>query len=156
MSPETHVKSKLPPLTPPGFFEGESRFEGFLQDLFGRVRRSYYGRAFGRIEGNKLHLEEHLTFTDGEKEDRHWLFTPALKGWNASAEGIIGDAEILPINDDEMRWRYKMEITVAGRKIGFHFEDVFIRITPSRLVAHTTMRKFGITWARLTSIYDQL
>ncbi|MGD8325726.1 MAG: DUF3833 family protein [Sphingomonadales bacterium] len=144
------------PLTPLGFFEGESRFEGFIQDGFGHIRRSYHGHAHGLLDGEKLSLEEHLIFNDGQKDERLWCFTPTDDGWRATAQGLIGEAEITTTGNDEMRWRYVMEVEVSGCKIGFHFEDVFIRITPNRLLAHTTMKKFGITVARLTSAYEKL
>lgn len=151
MNPETQR-----PLTPYAFFEGESRFEGFIQDIFGHVRRSYHGRAHGVVEGDRLSLEEHLVFDDGQKEDRLWRFKPDGNGWRANAQGLIRDAQITTPGENEMRWTYVMEVEVSGRKTRFHFEDVFKRITANRLLAHTTMKKCGITVARLTSVYDRL
>ncbi|MEO0411491.1 MAG: DUF3833 family protein [Pseudomonadota bacterium] len=140
-------------LSPFRFFEGNMEFSGFVQDLTGKVRRHYKGTIACEKSEDVLVLDEYLHFNDGATERRAWTIKRTKDDISGTADDLVGEAVITPEGQDEMRWRYVMEIEIGGKRRPFNFEDVFVQTDDHTMVAKTTMSKFGLPLARLYSTY---
>ncbi|MEM9289941.1 MAG: DUF3833 family protein [Pseudomonadota bacterium] len=143
-------------LSPFSFFQGKVEFSGFVQDLTGKVRRHYRGDIACKTDGPTLVLDESLYFNDGADEKRVWEISQVGDALEGTANDLVGTAKVTPVNKDEMRWTYVMEIEIGGKRRPFDFEDVFVQTDSHTMVAKTTMSKFGIPLARLLSTYRRV
>ena len=52
------------------FLEGETRADGVFEDRSGRLKRHFTVETGGRVDGNRLTLDESFRFGDGEEMQR--------------------------------------------------------------------------------------
>ncbi|USD64364.1 DUF3833 domain-containing protein [Vibrio sp. SCSIO 43136] len=138
-----------------GFFQGESKAWGMIQDYSGKVQRSFEVTLIGRVEQDTLILEEDFVFNDGEKDTRVWRIERNAYGkYVGRADDIIGVA-----NGEEsgnaLRWRYDFSLKLEDSVIEVHFDDWLYRLDERRVVNRTSIRKFGIEVAELTIFFER-
>jgi Protein of unknown function (DUF3833) len=147
---------RFDPLT---FFEGVVESCGMVVDFRGRITRRYAARFEGARQDNSLCIEEHLNFSDGVTEQRHWKIHRSTPGhWIAIADGMATAAMIRCDTADpaQSRWTYKMDLPVRGRTCRFAMEDIMTLVEPNRMLALTPMKKFGIKIAYISSEYRRI
>jgi hypothetical protein len=158
MNIETPITANIA-FDPLEFFSGIVEASGMVVDFRGRITRSFTARFDGERTGDAIRIREVLHYNDGAKDVRLWHITPISEGvWSAAAEGLDPPAIIRRdiAHPARNRWAYTMRVPVQGRMIRFAFEDIMTQTGPDNMVAITTMKKFGLTLAHLSSEYRRI
>ncbi|NMS64120.1 DUF3833 family protein, partial [Vibrio parahaemolyticus] len=93
-----------------GYFEGETKAWGMVQDYTEQQTRRFEVDIVGTVEGNTLTLVEDFVFDDGEVDQRIWVITKLEDGrYEGKAEDIIGVATGAE-QGNALQWRYDFEL----------------------------------------------
>ncbi|WP_338592011.1 DUF3833 domain-containing protein [Shewanella khirikhana] len=134
------------------FFVGELDAHGMVQDISGKVTRRFVVTMQGRLEDNRIILEEDFVFDDGEKQRRVWQLEPQGGGrWLGRADDISGVAEG-QLEGFALRWRYDMRLTVDGSEVEVAFDDWLYLIDENTVLNKSDINKFGITVGQVTLV----
>lgn len=126
------------------YFLGETRAWGLFEDRFGTLRRRFVVDIVGRVEGDRLFLDESFTFSDGEREHRQWRIDRVEDGsYVGHADGVIGSARGTQ-QDNVLNWSYLFNLEVQGRKIRVKFDDRMCFEAGGVMLNRATISKFGI------------
>lgn len=126
------------------YFLGQTRASGMFVDRFGTIRRQFSVDIQGRIDDDRLILEEDFAFDDGERSTRVWRITPRGSGhYQGTADDVIGVAEGR-VRGNCLKWSYDLSLPVGGRAWRVHFDDVMLLQRDQVLLNRATMSKFGI------------
>lgn len=135
------------------FFAGRSDAWGMVQQRDGLLLRHFYASIEGRMEGEKLILDEQFVFDDGEKQSRVWTFTPvAPQRWSGVAHDVVGTAD-LQTAGNAVHLRYTLQVPVSGRVIDMSMDDWMFQLDDKTLVNRTSMRKWGVELGELTVFF---
>lgn len=135
------------------FFSGRSEAWGMVQQRDGTLLRHFYASIEGRMEGQKLVLDEQFVFDDGEKQSRVWTFTPvAEQRWSGTAHDVVGPAD-LQVAGNAAHLRYTLQVPVSGRIIDMKMDDWMYLLDENTMANRTSMRKIGIEFAELTVFF---
>ncbi|WP_299314539.1 DUF3833 domain-containing protein [uncultured Halomonas sp.] len=138
------------------YFEGRTRAWGMVQDYRGEVQRRFVVDIDGEHDGTTLVLDEHFTYDDGETDRRVWTFQRQDDGrWLGSANDVAGPVEARQAGH-AFTMTYRLPVEVSGREITFTMEDWMFLQPDGRLLNRTDMKKFGITLARITIVFERL
>ncbi|WP_445002946.1 DUF3833 domain-containing protein [Halomonas mongoliensis] len=138
------------------YFEGRTRAWGMVQDYRGEVQRRFVVDIDGEHDGTTLVLDEHFTYDDGETDRRVWTFERQDDGrWLGSANDVAGPVEARQAGH-AFTMTYRLPVEVSGREITFTMEDWMFLQPDGRLLNRTDMKKFGITLARITIVFERL
>jgi hypothetical protein len=135
----------------------DGRVEGFgiIEDRFGRLRQRFHVLMLGRRQGERLAIEEVLTYADGTEERRHWALERGPDGRiSGRADGISGPITGTP-QGGQVVLDYTFPLPVAGRRIGVRVRDTFTRINGRVAVDRAILRKWGVKLAELTLVYEK-
>ena len=142
---------------PVDFFDGQVQALGVVLDRAGVVRRRFSATFNGQRDAAGISIVEVLTYDDGEIDRRNWRIEPAgANAYAATAEGLAEPALIALTQPGEARWTYQMDIPIGKRVLRFGFQDIMVQLSADTMVSHTPMRKFGITWASITTTYQRV
>ncbi|QYK06104.1 DUF3833 domain-containing protein [Shewanella zhangzhouensis] len=134
------------------FFVGELDAHGMVQDISGKVTRRFVVTMQGRLEDNRIILEEDFVFDDGEKQRRVWQLEPqGGDRWLGRADDILGVAEG-QLEGFALRWRYDMRLKVDGSEVDVAFDDWLYQIDENTLLNKSDINKFGLTVGQVTLV----
>ncbi|CNL01130.1 DUF3833 domain-containing protein [Yersinia aldovae] len=138
-----------------GYFSGETRAWGMLQNYQNKQVRRFDVVIQGSVVGDTLTLNEKFVFDDGEHQTRIWRIIRNDDGsYQGTAGDIIGVAHGYTAGN-AFNWRYDMEVKTDNGKIKLHFDDWLYRQDETHLFNQTSLRKFGVEVAKVTLFFEK-
>ncbi len=132
------------------YLNGKLRAFGIIEDYSGKVVNHFTVDLTGEWKGNVGTLTEHFVFDDGKKEERIWTITVDEKGGIVgTAHDIVGQSKGKQ-SGNAFNMTYTLKREVNGRTMEFSMDDWMYLVDEKHLINKTSMKKFGITVARLT------
>ncbi|MFW6278431.1 MAG: DUF3833 domain-containing protein [Halorhodospira sp.] len=137
------------------YFAGQTRAWGMVQDYRGEVQRRFTVDIEGRVEGDTLTLDEHFVYDDGETDRRVWTFErDGEDRWVGTANDVEGPVTARQAGH-VFNMTYRLPVEVSGREITFTLDDWMYLQPDGRLINRTAMKKFGVTLAEITIVFDR-
>lgn len=152
-------KDQSPKLDIRNYLNGKVKAWGVLEDRQGKITRRFVVDMEGKWQGNKGILEEYFTFDDGEKSTRVWTIVfDDENNFTATAVDVIGQAKGSQYgNAMQMNYILDLEIDKEKKtKYKVKLDDWMYLIDEKTLVNKSKIKKFGITWAKLTIFFQKL
>lgn len=150
-----HYAGTTPRLDIAEYFAGRTRAWGMVQDHRGEVQRRFTVDIDGRLEDDTLILDERFRFADGETDRRRWTFERRGDGrWRGRADDVEGPVEARQVGH-VFHMRYPLAVDVDGRTITFQMDDWMYLQPDGKLINRTAMRKFGLTLAEITLVFER-
>ena len=142
---------RQPALSLMQFFNGELTAHGIVKDRKGRVTRTFNVIMRGSWDENGHGmLEEDFIWSDGEKQQRTWYFTPDDTGqyW-ARADDV---KQPVPVNiaGNALFMKYQLQVNVKGRSLWLSVDDRMYLVDEDILMNESTLKKFGFRVGHVT------
>ncbi|HHX8268401.1 TPA: DUF3833 domain-containing protein [Vibrio diabolicus] len=138
-----------------GYFEGETKAWGMVQDYTEQQTRRFEVDIVGTVEGNTLTLVEDFVFDDGEVDQRIWVITKLEDGrYEGKAEDIIGVATGAE-QGNALQWRYDFELKMDDSTVTVAFDDWLYRQDEKHVFNLTKIKKFGIEVGTITLFFQK-
>lgn len=135
------------------YFNGRVDGWGMFQKRSGEVVKRFHVVIDGRMDGDKLILDEAFSFSDGTKQRRVWTLTPGADGrWTGTAGDVVGEASGA-VAGNTLHWRYVLSLPVDGRVFDVHLDDWMYLIDEQTLTNRSFMSKFGIEVGQITLFF---
>jgi hypothetical protein len=151
-------KENNPKLDIRSYLNGKVKAWGMLEDRSGKVTRRFTVEMEGKWNGNEGVLEEYFTFDDGEKSERIWTIKFSDDhNFKASAGDVIGEA-IGSQYGNAMQMEYVLDLEVDKEKKTRYkvtLDDWMYLLDDNILVNKSTIKKFGITFGKLTIFFQK-
>ncbi|SHH75940.1 hypothetical protein VA7868_00429 [Vibrio aerogenes CECT 7868] len=137
-----------------GYFEGETRAWGMVQDYTNKQTRRFYVSLTGTVKGDTLVLDEQFVYDDGEKDTRVWTIERLPDGrYRGKADYIIGVA-LGQEKGNALRWQYDFLLKYGeGSEMTVSFDDWLYRQDAHHVFNLTSIRKLGIEVATVTLFF---
>lgn len=134
-----------------GFFGGEVKGWGIVQDRDGNLLQRFEVDIIGTVDGNQLTLDETFRYSFGDgPETRVWTITEQAPGiYEGSAGDIEGPAEGQTYGN-AFFWTYKMDLPVDNSTYRVKFQDWMWAFDGQTVMNRSYIKKFGVTWAEVT------
>jgi hypothetical protein len=151
-------KENNPKLDIRSYLNGKVKAWGMLEDRSGKVTRRFTVEMEGKWNGNEGVLEEYFTFDDGEKSERIWTIKFSDDhNFIASAGDVIGKAKGSQYGN-AMQMEYVLDLEVDKEKetrYKVSLDDWMYLLDDNILVNKSTIKKFGITFGKLTIFFQK-
>lgn len=132
------------------FFSGPTTGHGIVQDRSGRVIRRFVVEMTGSWSGDQGRLDEHFTYSDGEKQHRTWNVRKLTdNSFTATAADIVGEARGESAGN-AIRWNYVMTIPLEKHKVNIAFDDWMFMADDGLIINRSVMKKFGVRVGDIT------
>jgi hypothetical protein len=137
------------------FLDGRVEGFGVIEDRFGRLRQRFHVLMEGRRDGERLAIEEWLTYGDGAKERRRWTLERGPDGRICgTADGIAGPITARP-QGVQVVLDYRFPLPVGGGRIEVRVRDTLTRINARVAVDRAILSKWGVKLAELSLVYEK-
>lgn len=138
------------------FFDGSVKAWGLVQNRSGDLVQRFEVDIEGRIEGNRLILDEVFQYSIGEGvRERTWQIDRLDDGtYVGSANDILNQATGRSFGN-AFHWTYHMDIPVGTRMFEVKFEDWFWALDNKRLFNRSYLQKFGLDVAQVTIFMER-
>jgi hypothetical protein len=128
-----------------GYFEGTVDAWGQVQDRSGKVIRRFTVLMQGRVEGDRLTLQEDFVYADGKKERRVWVIDRVAQNrYRGTAGDVIGEAVGVAAGN-VLNWRYVLAVQVDGRTWHLSLDDWMYLQDERVMLNRAVMSKSGFT-----------
>ena len=132
------------------YLNGKTKAWGMLEDRKGNITRRFVVDMETTWNGNKGILQEYFTFDDGEKSERTWTIEYKDDDtFTATAGDVVGQA-IGKQAGNALQMQYVLDLKVGEKNYKVNLDDWMFQLDDKRLVNKSEIKKFGITFARLT------
>lgn len=146
---------KTPDLDVFTYFAGKTRAWGIFEDRFGKVRRQFQVDINGTLQGDRLVLEEDFVYDDGELARRVWTIRrDGPRSYVGTAPDVIGEARGEAAGN-ALRWRYSMELPIAGRPWHVRFDDWMFLQPGEVMINRARVYKLGIELGAVTLFFSK-
>ena len=150
--------ANTPKLDIRNYLNGSVKAWGVLENRQGKITRRFSVDMVGRWEGNQGILEEQFVFDDGEKSSRTWTieFTDDHH-FTATAGDSVGSATGSQYGNT-MQMTYVLDLVVDREKqTRYHvnLDDWMYLLDDQILLNKSTIKKFGITFGKLTIFFQK-
>lgn len=154
-----NYKNNKPKLDIRKYLNGDVKAWGILENRSGEITRRFIVDIKGKWQGNNGVLDESFVFDDGKKSKRIWKIKfKDDHHFTAKADDVIGEAVgsqfgnamqmdyVLDlVTDKETNTRYKVTL-----------DDWMYLIDDNILVNKSKIKKFGITFGKLTIFFQKV
>lgn len=158
ITPKTY-ENNHPKLDIRQYLNGKIKAWGMLEDRSGKVTRRFVVDMEGKWDDNEGILEEYFTFDDGEKNERIWTIKFSDDHhFTATASDVIGQAKGSQYGN-VMQMEYILDLEIDHQKktrYNVKLDDWMYLLDEKILVNKSDIKKFGITWARLTIFFQKI
>lgn len=137
------------------YFDGQSRAWGWFEDRFGTVKRQFVVSIQGRVEGDRLILEEDFVYDDGETDRRVWTIRrTGPNRYLGTAEDVIGQARGETAGN-ALNWQYTLALPVGDRIWNVRFDDWMFLQRDGVLLNRAVVSKWGLTVGRVAIFFKK-
>lgn len=137
------------------YFVGPIKAWGIVQDYKGQVTRRFDVDMVGRMDGDTIILDEDFTYYDGELDKRIWRIRKMADGrYQGQADDILGVAEGKAVGS-ALRFKYEMDLPVGDETYHVQFDDWMYLMNDDVLINRSYIKKFGVTVAELTIVFQK-
>lgn len=152
-------KNNQPKLDIREYLNGKIKAYGILEDRKGNIMRSFTVDMTGTWQDGKGVLEEFFIFDDGEESERIWTikFTDE-HNFTAKAADVIGIATGSQYGN-ATQMNYVLDLVVdkeKNTKYKVTLDDWMYLINDEILVNKSKIKKFGITFSKLTIFFQKV
>ncbi|XOB99669.1 DUF3833 domain-containing protein [Pseudomonadota bacterium DY0742] len=135
------------------YFAGRVDAWGMFQKRSGEVVKRFHVRIDGSLEGDRLILDEHFSYSDGTTQRRVWTLRPdGPNRWRGTAGDVVGEA-VGEVAGNALRWRYMLELPVDGSVYRVKFDDWMYLIDAKTMANRSFMTKFGVELGQVTLFF---
>ena len=152
------LASHQPGLVLEEFFTGQSVAYGIFEDRFGNLRRQFRVNLSGKLDGNRLVLDEEFLYDDGERASRTWTIDrlgPASDGtvhYTGRAADVKAAAQGLQVGN-ALNWRYDITLEMSGISLDVHFDDWIYKQDEDIAINRAFVNKFGVEIGSVTIVF---
>ena len=138
------------------YFNGKVIAHGIFQDRSGQVVRRFTVDMDGRWDGDQGVLDEHFTYSAGNKERRVWHLTKHANGhYSGTADDVIGTAKGRAVGN-AFQWAYTLQLPVDGKVYEVQFDDWMYLVDERVMLNRAAMSKFGVRLGEVTLSFQKL
>jgi hypothetical protein len=152
-------QNNQPKLDIRNYLNGKIKAWGMIEDRKGKITRRFTVDMEGSWNGDHGKLTEYFTFDDGEKSSRIWHINFSDQhNFNAKADDVIGEAKGSQYgNVMQMEYVLDLEVDkVKKTRYNVTLDDWMYLIDDKILVNKSEIKKFGISFAKLTIFFQKL
>ena len=140
------------------YLQGKVKAWGIIENMSGKITRRFTVEMQGKWSNDQGTLEEYFIFDNGEESKRTW--TVQFKNnhnFTATANDVVGIACGSQYgNSMNMKYVLNLEIDKEKRKkYKVNLDDWMYLIDQTMLINKSTIKKFGITFAKLTIFFQK-
>ena len=140
------------------FFSGNSVAFGIFEDRFGNLRRQFRVNLSGKLEGNRLVLDEEFLYDDGERASRVWTIERVgLNGVGlAIFQGQADDVKLAARGvqaGNALNWQYEISLEMSGTNLNVHFDDWIYKQDEDVAINRAFVTKFGVEIGSVTIVF---
>lgn len=155
MKPED-FSGKEPRFVLENYFSGTTKAWGIFEDRFGNLRRQFVVDINGTWDGEKLVLDEHFVYSDGEKDRRVWTITKHDDNtYTGTAGDVIGTAQGKSYGN-ALSWSYDMNLKVGDGAWRVHFDDWMFLQPEGVLLNRANVTKWGFHIGTVTLAFRRV
>lgn len=138
------------------FFDGPVKAWGLVQGRDGELVQRFTVMIEGRIEGDRLTLDETFEYDLGSgPATRTWVIERGSEGiYQGTAGDVLGVASGQS-HGNAFHWTYRMDIPVGDRTMEVAFEDWFWALDDRRIFNRSYVQKFGFDVAEVTLFMER-
>ncbi|MBE0439642.1 MAG: DUF3833 domain-containing protein [Gammaproteobacteria bacterium] len=137
------------------YFVGQTRAWGIFQGRNGQVERQFTVDIIGRMEGDKLILEEDFLYADGQRDRRVWTITKRDEhNYEGHAADVIGAASGKAFGN-ALNWSYTMDLPYKDGTVKVKFDDWMFLQPDGVLINKAKMTKLGIYLGEVTLVFQK-
>lgn len=125
------------------YFPGKTTAYGMFFDRDNNVKRQFVVDMTGAWDGTTLKLDEDFTYSDGEKQQRHWTFVKQADGsWIGTAPDVIGEAHGRTVGN-AYNMKYVVDLKAGDSTYRVNFDDWLFRQSADVVLNRAVVTKFG-------------
>lgn len=141
---------------PVKFFAGTFQAQGMFVDRFGQVQKRFVIDIVCDTGNKQTTLHEDFTYDDGEKEARSWtIVRQDTNAYSAHTDDVVGKAVGI-VNGAVFKLKYDFLLTLYGRKVKVHFDEVMVKQTESTILNRARVSKFGLLLGELFITFSRI
>ncbi len=151
--PKQYINN-APKLEIKNYLNGNVKAWGILENRSGKITRRFTVDMVGKWQENEGTLDEKFVFDDGEKSSRIWHIKMLDENnFSATAADVVGEAKGKQYGN-AIQMQYVLNLEVGkGKHYKVNLDDWMYLLDGKTLVNKSTIKKFGITVARLTIFF---
>ncbi len=155
ITPQDYAQNQ-PKLDIRQYLSGNVKAWGILEDRSGKITRRFTVDMKGTWTGNKGVLDEKFIFDDGEKSSRIWTIeVKDDNNFTATAADVVGQA-VGKQYGNTIQMAYILDLEVAkGKRYNVALDDWMYLLDEKTLVNKSEIKKFGITFGKLTIFFKK-
>jgi len=151
----SQYQNNTPKLDLRTYLTGKTKAWGMLEDRKGNITRRFVVDMETTWVGNRGVLKENFVFDDGEKSQRTWTIEyKDDQNFTATAGDVVGTA-IGKQSGNALQMKYVLDLKVGSKNYKVSLDDWMFQLDDKRLVNKSEIKKFGITFARLTIFFEK-
>ena len=132
------------------FFSGRVEAWGLFQKRSGEVIKRFHVVIDGRSDGDNVVLDEHFTYSDGNRQARTWTIRAQGPGrWRGNAGDVVEEASGQNAGF-ALRWQYVLSVPVDGKTYEVQFDDWMYLMDERVMLNKAVMTKFGFKLGEVT------
>ncbi len=134
-----------------GFFEGDVKAWGIVQNRSGNVVQRFIVDINGTIKNDILTLDEKFEYGmgDGVKK-RVWTIKKLSETTYSGEASDMLNTATGEVSGNALRWQYKMELPVGDKSYKVSFDDWMWSFNENTLMNRSYIKKFGLVMAEVT------
>ncbi|MTJ80005.1 MAG: DUF3833 domain-containing protein [Telmatospirillum sp.] len=137
------------------YFAGRTKAWGLFQDRFGNVKRQFTVDISGDWNGERLVLNEHFLYSDGETDQRVWTIRKRPDGrYEGTAKDVIGAADGESAGN-ALNWGYVMDLKVGDGTLRVSFDDWMFLQPDDVVINRAKVKKWGIEIGEVTLFFKK-
>jgi len=137
------------------YFIGETQAWGIFQGRNGQVERQFKVDINGRMDDDKLILEEDFLYADGKRDRRVWTITKLDDHtYQGEAADVVGFASGKSFGN-ALNWSYTMDLPYKDGTVKVKFDDWMFLQTDGVLINKAKMSKLGIYLGEVTLVFQK-
>lgn len=142
ISPDAY-RAEQPRLDVFAYFDGTVDAWGQFEDRSGKVVKRFTVEIRGRVQGDRLTLDEDFRYSDGTTQKRVWTVERQPEGRYTGTAGDVVGAASGEAAGNALRWRYVLALEVDGRSWHVDFDDWMYLHDERVMLNRSVMSKYG-------------
>jgi hypothetical protein len=142
ISPDAY-RAEQPRLDVFAYFDGTVDAWGQFEDRSGKVVKRFTVEIRGRVQGDRLTLDEDFRYADGTTQKRVWTIERQPEGRYTGTAGDVIGAASGEAAGNALHWRYVLALEVDGRTWHVDFDDWMYLHDERVMLNRSVMSKYG-------------